>query len=144
MCIRDSVFGEIRQGAGDVEVLTVLTPVYVALSLVGVASYVACIELVRRYVRRGGASEFCAAVEIGLHAAAAVGVYLGRVGRRNSWHVLTEPLQVAQWLGHLVRPLAAIAVVLAFTTFTAMTVISRHVARRAQRAIDQWRWHIGL
>lgn len=65
-----------------------LLPLYGAFIAAGVESYVLCIRLVRRELRRWVSRPLALASEAAVHAACVVGVLLGRVFRLNSWDVL--------------------------------------------------------
>jgi hypothetical protein len=57
-------------------------------------AYVLSLQFLREYLRRIGRPRVVAPVEGLLHAGTAMGIYLGRVLRLNSWDALTNPVAV--------------------------------------------------
>lgn len=60
-------------------------------------------------------------MELSAHLLSAIGIYLGRFLRLNSWHVVTEPHEVSENLAQTLsqhRPLLAIAI-----TFVVLTIL---------------------
>ena len=93
-------------------VLLGLAPLYAAFMALGFGAYVVCLMHVGAYLRRIGLGSYVTAMEVGLHALAAVGIYLGRFERLNSWSVITWPDKLAETLidAATTRPLALITV----------------------------------
>lgn len=69
----------------------VLLPVFAALVSVGLLAYGVAMGTVRQVLRRAGWWRYRWPVEAALHGLSAFGVLLGRVGRLNSWNVVTHP-----------------------------------------------------
>ncbi|MDQ1521912.1 MAG: hypothetical protein QOI55_2985 [Actinomycetota bacterium] len=128
--LTDSVhlFDDIRNSSNSM-VYFGLLPVYGAFFLIGFSSYVMCLRLAHRWaVARGRGAQWFA-IETMLHALCAVGVYLGRFVRLNSWDVVVSPSTVTGTLDDLARrfPLAIMFVtfvVLAVGTFVVNAVLA--------------------
>ena len=88
------LFEDIRRSRSDLQVLGIYLPVYVIFFAVGVLSYVVSLQRVWRYVAARSGVGRAATVEVALHLLCAIGVYLGRVVRLNSWQVFTRPRSV--------------------------------------------------
>jgi uncharacterized membrane protein len=71
-------------------VLLGLLPLYTCYIVAGLQAYVLSLRLLRKYMKTTG-SRFLVAVDIGAAFCAAVGVFLGRVDRVNSWDPLLHP-----------------------------------------------------
>ncbi|HEY4309788.1 MAG TPA: DUF1361 domain-containing protein [Pirellulales bacterium] len=72
----------------------VLVPQYVAFMLAGFQAHVLSIMRLRSYLRRLGLAYWIMPAEIGLNLAVAMGIYLGRFRRFNSWDILREPMRL--------------------------------------------------
>jgi uncharacterized membrane protein len=117
-------------------------PLYGVFFAAGFACYVVALGRLRRYLREEGRPGLVWPSESGLHALAAVGVFLGRFDRLNSWDLLQRPRAVVSALLHLAgaRPaftVAAILVVIAVATSTSLSVgRSLGDARQRLRALS--------
>jgi uncharacterized membrane protein len=69
----------------------VLIPVYLVVILGGFEAYVISLINLGHYLHRIGKSQWILGVELMTHALCAVGIYLGRFLRFNSWDFITQP-----------------------------------------------------
>lgn len=69
----------------------VLVPQYALFMGVGVGAYVLSLLWLGNWLRSRGRGRWVVACELGLHGLMAVGVYLGRFLRLNSWDLVTQP-----------------------------------------------------
>ena len=89
----------VRNSDSGLHIALVLVPGYAAFVMAGFASYVACIVRLERWLRAAGWSlPRLLGADITLHALCAVGVFLGRVYRFNSWDLLVRPVDIAEVL----------------------------------------------
>ena len=87
----------VRRSPSDAHVAFVLIPGYLAFFAAGFASYVFCVVRLERWLRAAGWSlPRLLGFDVTLHALVAVGVFLGRVFRFNSWDILARPGEVAR------------------------------------------------
>jgi uncharacterized membrane protein len=122
----------IRFNAGLAESDAVLVagvlPLFAIFVLLGMGSYVFCMEAILREARsvRPGVARWM--VELPVHAICALGIVLGRIARLNTWDTITEPVGTAEtvfatltWRG---APAAFVAIFIAiWLAFTVVRVL---------------------
>ncbi len=72
----------------------VILPKFTLFLLFGFEAYVVSLINLEHYLNRQGLKQFVLPVELVLHGLSAVGVYLGRFGRFNSWDLVAHPVSV--------------------------------------------------
>lgn len=116
----------------DGPVATTVLPVYGLLILSGLVAYAISLMQLGWYLDRFGLGRFRPAAFLGLHALVAVGIFLGRWSRLNSWEPVVEPR------GTLERVLMALtwsaAPVLIVTLFV-VTALGHFVTRAVLEAL---------
>lgn len=109
------LFDDIRRSRSDLQVLGLFLPVYACFFLAGMAAYTISLERLWRFAAARWSVRRALAIEVGLHLLCAVGVYLGRVVRLNSWQVFTRPQQVLGSLDWLVGPFPVFVILVTAT-----------------------------
>jgi uncharacterized membrane protein len=107
--IRATSAGQIRVWV----VALVFVPIHAAAILLGFQAYVISILNLAIYLKQQGAKALILPVELTIHTLCAVGIYLGRFLRFNSWDLVVDPTSVlADTLNVLTsrRPVAVIIV----------------------------------
>lgn len=82
---------DIRQINSVWMITLVVIPVYLLFTLAGFEAYVLSLINLGYYLNRLGRSKWVLGVELLTHALCAVGIYLGRFLRFNSWDFITQP-----------------------------------------------------
>ena len=82
---------QIKEGYSVWIVTLALIPQYLVFMLLGFGAYVLSVMNLGYYLKQQGWSKFILATEITIHALSAIGIYLGRFIRFNSWDILTNP-----------------------------------------------------
>lgn len=82
---------QIKEGYSVWIVTLALIPQYLAFMIAGFGAYVLSVMNLGYYLKQQGWSKFILATEITIHALSAIGIYLGRFIRFNSWDILTNP-----------------------------------------------------
>jgi len=82
---------QIKEGNSVWIVTLALIPQYLAFMLAGFGAYVLSVMNLGYYLKQQGWGKFILVTEITIHALSAIGIYLGRFIRFNTWDILTNP-----------------------------------------------------
>jgi uncharacterized membrane protein len=97
-------------------------------ALVCFQAYVWSVMSFVAYLQRHGLRWRSVAVELPVNALCAIGIYLGRIQRLNSWNVVTAPRRVLHQTVHgLVHPQPAQSIVVAFVVITVLYYILKAI-----------------
>ena len=99
----------------------VFIPLHTVAILLGFEAYVLSILNQAYYLKKKGNARFILPSELLIHALSAIGIYLGRFVRLNSWDIATDPTSVLMITLNTLTTRRPAAVV--FVTFVILTVL---------------------
>jgi uncharacterized membrane protein len=110
----------VRAEPSDAVVLFGVLPLFGVFMAVGFVAYVDSVRRISAWVRETGWSQRAGPVEVFLHGVSAIGIYLGRVHRFNSWDLIDRPDDIgATALDALTRTLPLAGMLLTFSFLVA-------------------------
>ena len=115
------------RGADRLSVDLAFIAQYGLFFLVGVESYIASVVLLTRWLEGRGRSWATLPAELGIHALCAVGIYLGRVVRLNSWDIVLRPGRFVDSLAELATPRAVALTAFTFAIVSAIYWTGKYV-----------------
>jgi uncharacterized membrane protein len=129
-------------------VALVFIPIHVFAILLGFEAYVVSLINQSYYLKRQGAGKFILLSELLTHALCAIGIFLGRFRRYNSWDLVTDPDRVLNaTLDDLTSKLPLVVMIITFIILTVMYWIFKQVtlgvalrmqyARRGKDVLDE-------
>jgi uncharacterized membrane protein len=128
------LFEDIRYARSDLQVLGELVPLYLLFFAAGFVFYVLALDRLWRYVRTVRPQWRWWPIELGLQALCAVGVYLGRVVRLNSWQVFTRPRTVLASADWIAGPFPIVLILCTFVALVVGTMVTRAVVYSVVRS----------
>ncbi|MBE9179012.1 DUF1361 domain-containing protein [Oculatella sp. LEGE 06141] len=122
------LIAQIREGESIWVVTLLLIPQYLAFMLAGFGAYVLSLINVGRYLAEQGKARWIGAAELSMHALSAVGVYLGRFERFNSWDFVTQPDAVVfSTIDNLAHKRPVLVIVITFAVITGLYWIMKQL-----------------
>ena len=136
--LTDSVhlLDDIRQTRSDLFVIGAIVPMYAAFFLIGTGCYIAALNRAVGEFARTARSQ--RQLELISHGVCAVGIFLGRVLRYNSWQVVTHPLRILRAIPMALSPWGIAFIALTFAALVLTTAALRAVVHRAEEKIRKF------
>ncbi|MBE9064522.1 DUF1361 domain-containing protein [cf. Phormidesmis sp. LEGE 11477] len=111
----------IQSGASLPTIVLILIPQYLIFMLIGTEAYVLSLINLGRYLVKRGWRQWVLAAELTLHLLCAIGIYLGRFPRFNSWDIVTGPQRLVLYvLRDLLRPEPMMIILVTFVVIAAL------------------------
>lgn len=115
---------DIRRGYhSDLEVLFLVIPLCLVFFTIGFGCYVLALQRLRLYLRVTAPRMRWWLLAIGLHSLCAVGMYLGRVVRFNSWDIVVSPGRLIGTADTLTDTLPMVAMAVMFVILVVLTAL---------------------
>ena len=106
-----------------------IIPQYLLFMLLGFQAYVLSVIYLGDYLRRQGWGKFILWVELVVHGLNAIGIYLGRFQRFNTWHIITQPDALFSGLmNDLVGKFPALVMAVTFVVITILYWLMKQVS----------------
>jgi uncharacterized membrane protein len=137
------LFEDIREARSDLQVLAELVPLYVGFFVIGFLCYVVALDRLGQYLRTERPGPWWWRAELALQFLCAVGVYLGRVVRLNSWQVFTRPRQMLALGDWLIGGFPIMLIVATFVVLIVGTTLTRAVMYSVIRWVEAFRRPLG-
>lgn len=124
------LYDDVRFANYSVWVMTlVLIPQYLLFILGGFEAYVLSLINLGHYLQRQGWGKFVLWTELTLHALSAIGIYLGRFLRFNSWDFVTQPKVLAHTIADdLAAKGPVVVMVVTFVVITGLYWLMKQVS----------------
>lgn len=127
-----------RRGYSVWTITLVVIPQYLLFILAGFQAYVIALINFGYYLHRQGLGKWIWLMELSLHALSAVGIYLGRFQRFNSWDFVAQPTDLAKSVVENFankRP-----IVLMIITFVIVVILYWLIKQITLSLIFRWRY----
>jgi len=134
-----------RSGYSALVLTLIFIPLHLFAILSGFEMYVISLLNQGHYLKRIGLEKYIIGSEIATHALCAVGVYMGRFRRFNSWDLVSDPANVLLiTLDDLTSKRPAIVIVISFIGLTVLYWIAKQITLglvlrlREMQAKQEW------
>lgn len=125
---------QIQYGHSVWTVTLALIPQYLAFMLAGFGAYVLSVMNLGYYLKQQGWSKFILVTEIIIHGLSAIGIYLGRFIRFNSWDIITNPdALVNTVMNDLVGKRPFLVMIVTFAVITSMYWVMKQITLALNR-----------
>ncbi len=117
----------------------IIVPIYILFIGIGWFAYVFSLVNIRQYMSKNQLQSYINITEFTLHGLCAVGIYIGRFIRFNSWSLVTKPKQFLQVLpGELIGKFPLVVILLTFLIITVLYAISKPLIQNSSMYIDRY------
>ena len=121
------------------KITLVIVPTYILFIGIGWFAYVFSLVNIRQYMYKNQLEAYIATTEFSLHLLCAIGIYIGRFIRFNSWSLITEPKQFLQILpGELIGKFPIVVILLTFLIITILYAIFKPLIQNSSMYVDRY------
>ena len=125
--IRDMI-RDIRSVNSEWVVSLILLPQYLLYMIIGFVAYVLSLMNVGHYLRKQELKRWILPTELTLHLLCAIGIYIGRFQRFNSWDIVSQPYAVGYTvLDDLIAKRPIVVMILTFLLISGLYWLFREV-----------------
>ncbi|MCU0550716.1 MAG: DUF1361 domain-containing protein [Leptolyngbya sp. Prado105] len=118
----------VRAGASIWVVTLIYVPLFILFLGAGFEAYVVSLMNAGHYLKQKGLRQYVFPMELTLHGLSAIGIFLGRFIRLNSWNILTHPNDVAASLvGDVFDKQPMLTIVITFIILTLLYALLKPV-----------------
>jgi uncharacterized membrane protein len=109
----------------------VVVPIYIAFIGIGWFAYVISLTNISIYCTNNLIDRYTNIIELSLHLLCAIGIYIGRFIRFNSWSLVTQPKQFLSILpGELIGKFPLVVILLTFLIITILYAICKPIVQQ--------------
>jgi uncharacterized membrane protein len=113
-------------------VTLVILPIYLVFIGVGWFSYMFSLINVSKYLIKHQLDRYTDIIELSLHLLCAIGIYIGRFIRFNSWSLVTQPKQFLSVLpGELIGKFPLVVILLTFSIIAVLYAVCKPLSQRS-------------
>ena len=128
---------DIRMGYSVWIITLALIPLYLLFMFVGFQAYVLSLMHMGEYMQRQGWGKFILLSELVVHALSAIGIYLGRFLRFNSWDIITNTqMLLNRMMEDLIAQRPAIVMLITFVVISVLYLIMKWITLGVQQLGD--------
>ena len=116
----------------------VIVPIYIVFIGIGWFAYVFSLINIDKYLRKCQLGRYIKTVEVSLHFLCAIGIYIGRFIRFNSWSLITQPKHFLYILpGELLGKFPLVVILSTFTIITFLYAICKLFIENLSNSADR-------
>jgi uncharacterized membrane protein len=120
---------DIRRNYSAWIITLAIIPQYLLFMVLGFEAYVLSLIYLGDYLREQGWRKFILWAELTIHGLSAIGIYLGRFQRFNSWHIITQPdVLFSSLVNDLVAKFPLVVMVVTFVVITVLYWIMKQLS----------------
>ena len=128
--------GMVRDEPSDATVIAVIFPMFGALFLLGMLAYIDAVRRMSRWIVSRGWLSRRWPLEVSVHLASSVAIYVGRIKRLNSWDLVIRPrLVLSEVHDGFTRPTPIAGMIVMFCVLTVGYVVVRPVLDVVSRRV---------
>ena len=132
-------YGAVRAISSVWKITLVIVPTYILFIGIGWFAYVFSLVNIRQYMGKNQLEAYITITEFTLHILCAIGIYIGRFIRFNSWSLVTEPKHFLQVLpGELLGRFPLVVILLTFVIITTLYAIFKPLIQNSSMYVDRY------
>jgi uncharacterized membrane protein len=121
------------------KITLVIVPTYIIFIGIGWFAYVFSLVNIHQYMSKNQLGAYITTAEFSLHLLCAIGIYIGRFIRFNSWNLVTQPKQFLQVLpGELLGKFPLLVILLTFLIITILYAIFKPLIQNSSMYVDRY------